>query len=204
MIHPRTELREVDPVIGCGVFATALIPKGTIVWVTDPLDRYLTPGDLKAMPGRVARELLLRHTWRTKEGLYALAWDNSRFVNHSCSPNVLATDFGFEIAVRDILPGEEMTNDYANLGLQRDEHFHCARREQGCRGEVHFPDAARLKDGWSAQIADILPLASQVAQPLDFLLSADVRDKLRVGVKVRERKRVPRFETMRQPALAID
>jgi len=31
MIHPRTELREVDPVIGCGVFATALISKGTIV-----------------------------------------------------------------------------------------------------------------------------------------------------------------------------
>ncbi len=204
MIHPRTELREVDPVIGCGVFATALIPKGTIVWVTDPLDRYLTPGDLKAMPGRVARELLLRHTWRTKEGLYALAWDNSRFVNHSCSPNVLATEFGLEIAVRDILPGEEMTNDYANLGLQRDEHFHCARDEAGCRGEVHFPDAERLKAGWAAQIADILPLASQVAQPLDFLLSADVRDKLRVGVKVRERKRVPRFEPMRQPALAID
>lgn len=204
MIHPRTELREVDPVIGCGVFATALILKGTIVWATDPLDRYLTPGDLKAMPARVARELLLRHTWKTKEGLYALAWDNSRFVNHSCTPNVLATDLGFEIAVRDILPGEEMTNDYANLGLQRDEHFHCARGEPGCRGEVHYPDAARLQSHWAAQVAEVLPLASTVAQPLDFLLSIDVRERLKVGAKVRERKRVPRFEPLRQAALAID
>ena len=30
------------------------------------------------------------------------------------------------------------------------------------------------------------------------------REKLRVGVKVRERKRMPRFEPLRQPALAID
>ena len=38
-------------------------------------------------------------------------------MNHSCNPNVLASDLGFEIAIRDILPGEKMTNDYANLGL---------------------------------------------------------------------------------------
>ncbi len=203
MIHPRTELREVDPVIGSGVFATALIPRGTIVWATDPLDRYLTVADVKALPPRVALDLV-RHTWMTREGRFVLAWDNSRFVNHSCSPNCLATEFGFEIAVREILPGEEMTNDYANLGLQRDEHFHCARGEHGCRGEVHYPDGARLRHAWAAQIAGTLPVVSQVQQPLDFLLSSDVREKLRMGVKVRERKRVPRFEPLRQAALAID
>lgn len=203
MIHPRTELREVDPVIGSGVFATALIPRGTIVWVTDPLDRYLTAADVKALPARVALDLV-RHTWLTREGRFALAWDNSRFVNHSCSPNVLASEHGFEIAIRDILPGEEMTNDYANLGLQRDEHFHCARGEQGCRGEVHHPDGARYRSHWAAQIAEVLPLAATVSQPLDFLLTAELREKLKVGAKVRERKRMPRFEPLRQAALAID
>ena len=32
MIHPDTELRFISPEIGFGVFATKLIPQGTITW----------------------------------------------------------------------------------------------------------------------------------------------------------------------------
>ena len=39
MIHPDTELRPVDPRVGMGVVATTGIPKGTITWVRDELDR---------------------------------------------------------------------------------------------------------------------------------------------------------------------
>ena len=35
MIHPATELRWVGSSIGYGVFATAVIPRGTIVYVKD-------------------------------------------------------------------------------------------------------------------------------------------------------------------------
>ena len=38
MLHPDTELRVVSADIGFGVFATALIPKGTIVYIKDPLE----------------------------------------------------------------------------------------------------------------------------------------------------------------------
>jgi hypothetical protein len=37
MIHPDTELRYVNDIIGYGVFATRLIPRGTITWVQDEL-----------------------------------------------------------------------------------------------------------------------------------------------------------------------
>ena len=41
MLHPHTELRFVSPEIGYGIFATAFIPKGTITWVKDELDRII-------------------------------------------------------------------------------------------------------------------------------------------------------------------
>ena len=50
MIHPATELRLVDAETGQGVFATAAIPRGTVVWAHDELDQILTPA-------RVARNM---------------------------------------------------------------------------------------------------------------------------------------------------
>lgn len=38
MIHSDTELKFVNPQVGYGVFATALIPQGTIVYVMDSLE----------------------------------------------------------------------------------------------------------------------------------------------------------------------
>lgn len=43
MIHPSTELRLVSPHVGYGVFASRTIPKGSLVFVQDPLDIELTP-----------------------------------------------------------------------------------------------------------------------------------------------------------------
>ena len=43
LVHPDSELRFVNPVIGHGLFATRLIPKGTITWVGDDLDQFITP-----------------------------------------------------------------------------------------------------------------------------------------------------------------
>jgi hypothetical protein len=41
-MHPDTEIQYVGEKIGVGVFATKLIPKGTIVWIKDELDMILT------------------------------------------------------------------------------------------------------------------------------------------------------------------
>ena len=38
MIHPSLELRFIGPEVGYGVFATELIPKGTLTYVEDDLE----------------------------------------------------------------------------------------------------------------------------------------------------------------------
>ena len=43
MMHPSTELRHIDPELGFGVFATSLLPKGTITYVWDPLEIEIRP-----------------------------------------------------------------------------------------------------------------------------------------------------------------
>ena len=43
MIHPSTELRLVSPHVGYGVYASQHIPKGSLVYVQDPLDIKITP-----------------------------------------------------------------------------------------------------------------------------------------------------------------
>ena len=61
MVHPHTELRFVNPLIGWGVFATRLIPQGTIVWALDALDQRFTPEQAAALPA-YARRLLHKPT----------------------------------------------------------------------------------------------------------------------------------------------
>lgn len=49
MIHPNTEIRFIRPEIGYGVIATSFIPKGTIVWAQDQIDRVFTPEQVRKM-----------------------------------------------------------------------------------------------------------------------------------------------------------
>jgi hypothetical protein len=57
MVHPHTELRFVSPQIGWGVFATRLIPRGTIVWALDSLDQRFTPDQVAALPAYARKQL---------------------------------------------------------------------------------------------------------------------------------------------------
>jgi hypothetical protein len=57
MIHPHTELRFISPELGYGVFARRFIPKGTITWALDALDRSFSPSQVSAM-APLYREIL--------------------------------------------------------------------------------------------------------------------------------------------------
>ena len=56
----------------------------------------------------------------------------------------------YEVAVRDILPGEELTDDYAALFLQPHESFDCHCRAEFCRQRVSPADAEAQADAWEA------------------------------------------------------
>ena len=74
MIHPHTELRFINYEIGYGVVATQFIPKGTITWAYDELDRSFTPAQVYAMDP-VYQEILRKYCYRDNKGNHVLCWD---------------------------------------------------------------------------------------------------------------------------------
>jgi SET domain-containing protein len=169
VIHPHTELRFINPEMGFGVFATRFIPRGTLTWVRDELDQVV-PADRIAALAPVYRALLEKYTFRDASGQYILCWDLGRFMNHSCVPSCLGLEADFEVAVRDIQPGEELTDDYGTLHLQAHEGFDCRCGATGCRGRVGAGDGAAQADAWEALWGPALGLLGQVPQPLGPVL----------------------------------
>ncbi len=166
MIHPHTELRFIDDAIGFGVFATAPIPRGTVVWVRDPLDRELPPDEVARLP-RPVLERAEKYCYRNRLGHYILCWDHTRFVNHSFTANCVTTPYHLEIAVRDIAAGEQITNDYGTLNIV--EPFEAF--DEGHHRTVIYPDdLAKYHAEWDAALANAFPALAEVEQPLRNLI----------------------------------
>lgn len=180
MIHPDTTLRYISDVIGHGVFATRRIPRGSITWALDPLDRVLEKAEIDALPAGMNFDVE-HHAFVGRDGRLIMPWDLGRFMNHSCAPNCLATDAGYEIAIRDIEAGEELTNDYANLGMQMQERIHCGCGAAACRGVVSQGDAALVNAAHQASLSAALAMAGSVEQPLLFLLTPDQQQALQAA-----------------------
>jgi uncharacterized protein len=163
MIHPHTEIRFVNPHIGYGVFATQLIPKGTITWVRDRLDQSFTPAAIEQLP-LPYHDLVLKYSFIDARGRFVLCWDHARFVNHSCVPTCRSAGYDFEIAVRNIAAGEELTDDYGSLNLEYD--FECSCGLPQCRLQVRPGDLITFADEWDRIVAEPFTLIAAVAQPL--------------------------------------
>src|SRR5688572_23426185 len=111
MIHPDTALRHIDDVVGYGVIALKRISKGTVVWVQDKFDQEFTPEQVSFMEP-IYQEIIRKYTFHNQQGNHIMCWDFGKYVNHSFTSNCLTTGYEFEIAIRDIEPGEELTDDY--------------------------------------------------------------------------------------------
>ena len=172
MIHPATRLIRIDDHVGHGVIATRPIPCGTITWVLDDLDQAFTGADVARLPPSY-EPLIDRWTYDDGGGRHVLCWDLARFMNHSCDPTCGGSELGFEIALRDIGQGEQLTNDYATFHLRPQEWFDCRCVSPACRGIVsheHGPSS-------TAEVRRRLRAASgsidRVEQPLADLLPRD-------------------------------
>jgi len=168
MIHPDTELRYIDDEIGYGVFATRKIPKGTIAWARDKFDLEFKPGEVKIMDTMHA-SLISKYAYRNKDGNFILCWDFGRYVNHSFNSNLMSTGYDFELAIRDIEEGEELTDDYGYLNLETPFK---AREEVSPRKFVLPDDLPQNYKKWDAVIKSCFPLMLKVKQPLITLISS--------------------------------
>ena len=173
MIHPDTELRFKSPEMGWGVYATAPIPRGTVVWTLCQLDQRISPTQRAALTP-AARASLDVYAYIDAAGDSILCWDHGRFVNHACDPAMLAIGQHHEIAVRDLAPGDELTCDYGTLNLL--SALHCECGSAACRGVVQAGElaATNLATRIDATVAAALGAATRVRQPLlDHMLDPD-------------------------------
>jgi hypothetical protein len=175
MIHPDTELRFISPEIGFGIVATKLIPKGTVTWVFDSLDEVITPAALAAMHP-LQQAFLEKYGYRDHNGDYVLCGDHARFVNHSFRSSCISTAYNCELAVRDIHPGEELTDDYGYLNLT--EPFDCLPEPGSPRTQVLPDDLLHHHAEWDAQLVDAFKEVGRVPQPLLPLLDAAHREQV--------------------------
>ena len=175
MIHPSTELRLVSPHVGYGVFASQLIPKGSLVFVQDPLDIEITPEQYQEL-NETSRQLAEKYSYIDARGNRILSWDAGKYVNHSCNPNTMSTAWGFEVALRDIEAGEEITDEYALFNLEWE--MDCCCGHNPCRGKIRPDDAWMHYRIWDRSIRSALAAIPTVEQPLISCLDDLTRSSL--------------------------
>ncbi len=174
MIHPNTKLKFISKDVGYGVVATAFLPAGTITWVLDKLDREFTPLQIQNMEP-LYQEIIDTYTFRNNNGNLVLCWDNGRYVNHSFNSNCLTTAYDFEIAIRDIHAGEQLTDDYGYLNIT--SPFRGIN--EGTRRKVVYPnDLLKYYKVWDNKIKKVFPKINKVDQPLRQILEAKTWDRI--------------------------
>ncbi len=174
MIHPNTKLQLISSEMGYGVVATEFIPKGTITWVLDPLDQEISKDKFSNYDSHI-KQLVETYAFRNNKGNYILCWDHGRYVNHSFNSNCLSSAYNFEIAIRDIEPGEQLTDDYGYLNIETP----FKGVEEGTIRNVVYPDdLLRYHKIWDNNLGNAFKLISKVNQPMIIFLSQKVRSTI--------------------------
>ena len=114
MLMVNTKLA-MSRIHGIGLFAEEFIPAGTIVWKYHPrtcqimtLDEFIRLCNELALHGIMD---FLNYSY-LMDGRVHYVGDNTRFMNHSETPNVAFADESTEVATRDIEAGEELVENY--------------------------------------------------------------------------------------------
>lgn len=175
-MHPDAELRYINEQIGFGVFATDFIPKGTITWALDELDQIMNRTFIESLDEK-RRAIIYKYAYQSRVGKYVLCWDIARFVNHSFDANCVGTAYDFDIAARDIYPGEELTNDYG--ALLPHEPFDCFPEKGSIRMRVMPDDILYFYREWDRLALEAIKHFDHVAQPLKHLLSPAYLQKVK-------------------------
>lgn len=175
MIHPHTALRYINDEIGYGVFATHFLPKGTIVYVKDELEVDVAPDHYENLP-LPFRQTVDKYSYIDERGHRIVSWDFAKYVNHCCNCNTMSTGYGFEIAIRDIQPGEEITDEYGMFNMEAEMVVHC--KFENCRGRIKANDIDQYFQDWDEKVFAALQDVDRVEQLLWPVLPPDMQSEL--------------------------
>lgn len=175
MIHPHTELRFISESIGYGVFAAADIPEGTIVYVKDSLELTISPTDY-LIHSEEMRQEIDKYSYIDEKGNRIISWDFAKYVNHCCNCNTISTGYGFEIAIRDIRKGEQITDEYGIFNLDQEMTLVCG--EKDCRKIIKPQDFDSYYEVWDDKIKRSVAKLFEVEQPLMPFVEEETRTEL--------------------------
>jgi uncharacterized protein len=131
-LSPKLEGRPHPSKGSYGVFACQAINTGELLTVWG--GRVVNLAELEQLP-----ELTQQHAVQVEEGLYLAPTGPAEpgdYFNHSCDPNAGLRGQIALVALRDILPGEEVCFDYAMTDSSPYDEFQCACGSPKCRGQV--------------------------------------------------------------------
>lgn len=175
MIHPNTELRFVNTEIGYGVFATAPIPKGTIVYVKDQLEIEVTRYKFAKLD-KSHQDIVEKYSYIDERGVRIISWDHAKYVNHKCECNSMSTGYGFEIAIRDIAADEEITDEYGFFNIPTPLFINCGCTN--CRKQILPTDLDTYAHVWDGHVKGALDMVPEVSQPLWDIMDLETRTSL--------------------------
>lgn len=171
MIHPDTYVKQTPT--GLGIFAGRKFFRGEILWITDDFDLKVPIQQFFKLPEEVQQKFNTYGYLDFYERV-VVAWDEGKYVNHSCSPNstsLLQFD-NISVAMREIEKGEQITEDYYCY-YGHFESFGCRCGAKNCRSEIKmentFDASLRL------HLADV---AEDILSHNQFLLSIESKDTL--------------------------
>ena len=131
----------------------------------------------------IYKDILDFYTFRNNQGNFVLCWDNGRYVNHSFNSNCLTTAYDFEIAIRDIHPGEQLTDDYGYLNIT--EPFKPIP-EKSRRKIVYPDDLVKYSKMWDKKLEKSFRQIPHKEQALRSLISNEVWQKIEAIARGKE------------------
>ncbi|HUU65849.1 MAG TPA: SET domain-containing protein [Methyloceanibacter sp.] len=135
-LSDKCEVKNREVAGGYSVIARQVIDPGELIGVWS--GRIVTADHLDTLPVAIRR-----HTVQIEEALYLASTEEDAppdFINHSCEPNAGLDGQIAIVSLRHILPGEEVTIDYAMCDGSPYDEFDCGCGSKICRGKVTGDD----------------------------------------------------------------
>lgn len=173
MIIPHVRISWISDEKGYGLIALKDIPKGTVTFVQDGLDIVIPQNKINKIDPKLL-SYVDKYSFEDFMGNRIVSWDLGKYMNHDDQANTLTTGYGFEVAVRDIKKGEEVTDDYRIFSTHHDTSFSCEVKEV----EELRPWPAELIKLWDLKAHAALNVFQEVNQPLEDFIDAKVLKRL--------------------------
>lgn len=175
MVHPKTELRFISEEVGYGLFATEDIPEGTITYVKDSLEIIISQTEFD-LHTPAMKDVIEKYSYIDENGDRIVSWDFAKYVNHCCDSNTISTGYGFELAIRDIKKGEQITDEYGIFNINQEMNLICEK--ECCRNKITSGDFDKYYKVWDAKIQKSIDKLYQVPQPLYPFVDTNTKAQL--------------------------